>query len=182
MECYTQGKQSDFPIANELRELRNVVAAYPQLAQFFIELQLQAALAGNGLAPQPRERVRYVAQMLGLSGMHFQQIETVVRWRQGAAWRAGGRAGGGAWSARDGAAASQSLERERLAAAYALLEAKAGDSDEQVVKAYRRQMSRHHPDKLQANGLPEAMLERAKERTQQIQSAYELIRSTRGMT
>ena len=45
-----------------------------------------------------------------------------------------------------------------------------------VVKAYRRQMSRHHPDKLKANGLPESMLERAKERTQQIQAAYELIR------
>ncbi len=57
----------------------------------------------------------------------------------------------------------------------------AGASDEQVVKAYRRQMSRNHPDKLQANGLPESMLERAKERTQQIQAAYELVRSARGM-
>ena len=57
----------------------------------------------------------------------------------------------------------------------------AGAGDEQVVKAYRRQMSRNHPDKLQANGLPESMLERAKERTQQIQAAYELIRSARGM-
>jgi DnaJ like chaperone protein len=54
-------------------------------------------------------------------------------------------------------------------------------SDEQVVKAYRRQMSRHHPDKLKANGLPDSMLERAKERTQQIQAAYELIRAVRGM-
>ena len=113
----------------------------------------------------------------------FQQLETVIRWRQGAAWRAGGNgANGGAWSARDGAAANESMERERLSAAYSLLEAKAGDSDEAIVKAYRRQMSRHHPDKLQANGLPEAMLERAKERTQQIQAAYELIRGARGMS
>jgi DnaJ like chaperone protein len=54
-------------------------------------------------------------------------------------------------------------------------------SDEEVVKAYRRQMSRHHPDKLKANGLPQSMLERAKERTQQIQAAYEVIRERRGM-
>jgi DnaJ like chaperone protein len=54
-------------------------------------------------------------------------------------------------------------------------------SDEEVVKAYRRQMSRHHPDKLKANGLPPSMLERAKERTQQIQAAYEVIRERRGM-
>ena len=42
-------------------------------------------------------------------------------------------------------------------------------------------MSRHHPDKLMANGLPESMLERAKERAQQIQAAYELIRERRGI-
>ena len=42
-------------------------------------------------------------------------------------------------------------------------------------------MSRHHPDKLKANGLPDSMLERAKERTQQIHGAYELMRERRGM-
>ena len=61
-----------------------------------------------------------------------------------------------------------------------MLEVEPAASDEQVVKAYRRQMSRHHPDKLQANGLPESMLEHAKERTQQIRAAYELIRTPPG--
>jgi DnaJ like chaperone protein len=42
-----------------------------------------------------------------------------------------------------------------------------------VTKAYRRQMSRHHPDKLVANGLPESMAQVAKEKTQRIQEAYE---------
>jgi DnaJ like chaperone protein len=178
MDCFTAGKQPGFALAEELRSLRAALAPYPQLAQFFIELQLQAALAGNGLAPQARERVRYASQQLGLSGAHFQQLESLLRWRQGAQARAGGAGG---WDARDQVQGAQ-LERERLAAAYALLEVKAGDSDEAVVKAYRRQMSRHHPDKLQANGLPEAMLERAKERTQQIQQAYEYVRSARRMS
>lgn len=149
------------------------------MAQFFIELQLQAALAGNGLAPQPRERVRYAAQQLGLSNAHFQQLEALLRWRQSA--QSPGYGAGAGWSTRPDAA-SASQQRERLAEAYSLLDARPEDSDEQVVKAYRRQMSRHHPDKLQANGLPEAMLERAKERTQQIQQAYELIRAARGMS
>ena len=87
-------------------------------------------------------------------------------------WRAG---------AQRGAAAASSADSGRLEQAYALLEIERSASDEQVVKAYRRQMSRHHPDKLQANGLPESMLERAKERTQQIQAGYELIRAVRGM-
>ena len=33
----------------------------------------------------------------------------------------------------------------------------ADHTDQEVTKAYRRQMSRHHPDKLVANGLPESM-------------------------
>ena len=49
------------------------------------------------------------------------------------------------------------------------------------MKAYRRQLSRHHPDKLKANGLPESMIEHAKQRTQLIIEAYELICERRGL-
>jgi DnaJ like chaperone protein len=62
-----------------------------------------------------------------------------------------------------------------------VLETAPSASDEAVVKAYRRQLSRHHPDKLKANGLPDSMIEHAKERTQQIIEAYELIRVRRGL-
>ena len=97
-------------------------------------------------------------------------------WSQAAA--AGARGVPAAPAASGGAAA---VGEERLAQAYSVLEASPGMSDDQIVKAYRRQMSRHHPDKLKANGLPDSMLERAKERTQQIQAAYEAIRARRGM-
>ena len=70
---------------------------------------------------------------------------------------------------------------EKLDQAYKALEAAASDSDQDIVKAYRRQLSRHHPDKLKANGLPESMIEHAKQRTQQIIEAYELIRERRAM-
>jgi DnaJ like chaperone protein len=68
-----------------------------------------------------------------------------------------------------------------LAECYAELEVDASISDAELVKAYRRQMSRHHPDKLVANGLPESMAQMAKEKTQRIQEAYESIRAARGM-
>ena len=55
------------------------------------------------------------------------------------------------------------------------------NSNEELSLAYRRQLSRHHPDKLKANGLPESMLEHAKERTQQIIEAWELVRERRGI-
>ena len=62
-----------------------------------------------------------------------------------------------------------------------MLETSAAASDEEVAKAYRRQLHRHHPDKLKANGLPESMMAHAKQRTQQIIEAWEIIRARRGI-
>jgi DnaJ like chaperone protein len=169
---FGEGKQPDFDLDAELADLRPFLRAQPQLAQFFMDIQLQASLGGAGLSALPRARLLRAAQLLGLSGQDFARLEELARWRMGA-----GAAGAGA---ADGGFAGPA-EGERLREAYALLEVSAGASDEQVVKAYRRQMSRNHPDKLQARGLPESMLERAKERTQQIQAAYELVRRARGM-
>jgi DnaJ like chaperone protein len=41
-------------------------------------------------------------------------------------------------------------------------------------------MSENHPDKLVARGLPESMQDLAKEKTQRIREAYELITDHRG--
>ena len=87
------------------------------------------------------------------------------------------RAGQGA----RGGAARQANDSEKLADAYRVLEVGPTATDADVEKAYRRQLSRHHPDKLKANGLPESMLEHAKQRTQQIIEAWDVIRARRGI-
>ena len=177
---FNEGKQPEYDLDAGLARLRASIARTPDLAQFFVEIQLQASIAGNGLSEVPRARLQRVAMLLGLSANDFARLESLLRFRQGASMGAGagaGEYGPGSGAGMGAAAASQ----ERIAQAYSLLEASAQMTDEDVVKAYRRQMSRHHPDKLKANGLPQSMLERAKERTQQIQAAYELIRERRGM-
>jgi DnaJ like chaperone protein len=63
--------------------------------------------------------------------------------------------------------------------AYRALGIESGASDKEVKRAYRKLMSEHHPDKLIARGVPEAMIKLATERTQEIQTAYELIRNSR---
>ena len=174
---FNEGKQPEFDLDAALARLRASIARTPDLAQFFVEIQLQASIAGNGLSEVPRARLQRVALLLGLSANDFVRLESLLRFRQGASMGAGANGAPGSGAGMGAAAASQ----ERVAQAYSLLEATAQMSDEDVVKSYRRQMSRHHPDKLKANGLPQSMLERAKERTQQIQAAYELIRERRGM-
>ena len=117
-----------------------------------MEIQLQAALAGNGLSELPRARLQRVALLLGLTASDFARLESLLRFRQGMAGAAGAGAGAGADARRQRMGAG----RRARSACAGLWPARghAEMSDEEIVKAYRRQMSRHHPDKLKANGLP----------------------------
>jgi DnaJ like chaperone protein len=171
---FGEGKQSAYALEADLRRLRTAIVAYPELAYFFVQIQLQAALAGNGLPPPLRARLQRIAATIGVGAADFERLEGMLRFRMRTGDYRGGSAGAG------GAEAFAS-EEQRLGQAYRVLAADPSMSDEELVKSYRRQMSRHHPDKLKANGLPDSMLERAKEEAQEIQAAYELIRARRGM-
>jgi DnaJ like chaperone protein len=167
IDCFTTGKQPGFDFAAELTALERACAGRPDLLRVFVEIQVRAALSGNNLDGAVRPLLNRMAGRLGLSPFELAQIEAVLRIR-----------GGSFRFAHAGPGPSPS---EKLAQAYKVLEAAPGDGDQEIVKAYRRQLSRHHPDKLKANGLPESMIEHAKQRTQQIIEAYELIRERRGI-
>ncbi|HEV2287239.1 MAG TPA: co-chaperone DjlA [Steroidobacteraceae bacterium] len=168
---YTAGKHSDFDLDAELAALRSACRGRPDILRIFLEIQVRAALAGNNLDGPVRPIMQRLAAAVGVSGLELAQIEAVLRIQ---------RRGFGAERPGPGGAAPAS--GAAVEAAYRVLEIETGVSDTEVVKAYRRQLSRHHPDKLKANGLPESMVGHAKQRTQQIIEAYELIRVRRGMS
>ncbi|HEX8755601.1 MAG TPA: co-chaperone DjlA [Steroidobacteraceae bacterium] len=170
IDCFTAGKQPDFDLDAELAALGRVCGGRPDLVRVFVEIQVRAALSGNNLDGPVRPQLNRIAGRLGVSPFELAQIEAVLRIRGGSFRYAPSGGGEPGFSA-----------RRKLDEAYKVLEAAPGDSDQDIVKAYRRQLSRHHPDKLKANGLPESMIEHAKQRTQQIIEAYELIRERRGI-
>jgi DnaJ like chaperone protein len=167
IEHFSAGKQRDFELDAALDSLRRVCRGRPDLLRVFTEIQMRAALAGNNLEGPVRTLVQRMGASLGVSLLEMAHMEAVLRIRRGSFKRE---------PSRDNGSATRQLEQ-----AYSVLEASPQATNEEVVKAYRRQLSRHHPDKLKANGLPESMIEHAKQRTQQIIEAYELIRDRRGI-
>ncbi|MGQ0429564.1 MAG: co-chaperone DjlA [Gammaproteobacteria bacterium] len=171
IEFYTLGKAADYDLDAVLAELAAACRGREEVLRTFLEIQLRAALLGDGLAGASRATLSRVANALGIGAIEFAHLELLASLQAQAAGYAPGGAG------RAGAAAP----RGRLAEAYEALEVTATATDAEVKRAYRRQMSRNHPDKLVARGLPESMLEVAKQKTQAIQAAYERIREARGM-
>jgi DnaJ like chaperone protein len=169
--CYRTGKSTAYDAELAVERLREACGQRHDLLRAFMEFQMRAALAGNDISPPARAILTRVAERLGMSGLELAHMEAILRARH-RVYGASGGSSGGAQSARDAATLSD---------CYAELEIDSTLTDQEVTKAYRRQMSRHHPDKLVANGLPESMAQMAKEKTQRIQEAYEGIRAARGM-
>lgn len=64
--------------------------------------------------------------------------------------------------------------------ALRLLGVHADSEPESIKRAYRRLLSRHHPDKLAGSGATAQRIREATDMTRQIQQAYEVIRQRRG--
>jgi DnaJ like chaperone protein len=182
IDYFTVGKQGNFDPATELGGLRHACQGRPELLRVFLEIQVRAALAGNNMEGPVRDLLTRVAGRLGVAPLELAQIETVLRIRTGSFHQSRGQgAGNGTGSGPNGFGRGNGGGAEQLDQAYKVLETTPGASKAEIVKAYRRQLSRHHPDKLKANGLPESMIEHAKQRTQLIIEAYELICERRGL-
>jgi DnaJ like chaperone protein len=175
---FTRGKNPDFDLDGTMQEFANLCAHRPDIQRVFLEIQVRAALEGVDMQGPARAVILKVADLLDVSRIELAHMEAVLRIRR-EQFRANGGNGGPGGSAGGSAGARAAPRGMQLTAAYQILEVDSKASDEEVAKAYRRQLSKHHPDKLKANGLPDSMLEHAKQRTQQIIEAYELIKSSR---
>jgi DnaJ like chaperone protein len=164
IECFSRGKQPDYPLQAELARLAEACGGRHDLLRVFVDIQLRAALVGNDLQGPVRTRLHAIAAQLGFGGLEIAQMEALLRLQLGRGWTA-----------------APQPPAARLQTAYQVLGIAASAGDDEVKKAYRRQMNEHHPDKLIARGLPESMQELAKEKTQRIREAYEAICEHRGI-
>jgi DnaJ like chaperone protein len=164
IRLFEQGKRPDFPLASVLENFVAVCRGRRDLLYTFVEIQLQAALADGEIHPETARILGTVCTLLGLSRLELAQLEAIARAHAG-------RATG----------AQRQVTADRVGDAYRVLGIDRGASDDAVKKAYRRLISQHHPDKLISKGLPQSMMDLAREKAREINIAYDVIKETRGM-
>lgn len=162
--AFNRGKASDFDLDAAVDRFADIGRRRGPLLQLFLQIQVTAIAADGNVHPAEHEMLVRIARRLGLSERDVAQLEALLR-----------TASAGPSAA--GAPPSQ----QRLGDAYAALGISRDASDADVKRAYRRLMSRNHPDKLAARGLPENMRQVAEERSREINTAYDLIKQARGM-
>lgn len=165
MRLFNEGKSPEFSIETMLSELSEVIGRRITLAQIFLEIQLQAAYADGQLTVNERDLLHTISTHLGINRVQFEIIHQRIRAQMHFAE-----------GQQRQAAHSQASQ---LADAYQVLGVEQSASEAELKKAYRRLMSQHHPDKLVARGLPPEMMAIAKEKTQDIQMAYEQVQKAR---
>ncbi|MFC0322664.1 co-chaperone DjlA [Gallibacterium melopsittaci] len=186
-EAFTRGKAADFPIRQAIKEFRIGCGGRSDLLRMFLEIQIQVALSDQELHPNEKEILFIVAEELGYSSFQFEQMLAMIyaarQFSQGGGFhyqyqqyqQQGYQQHSGGYQG-----ARQNSSGPTLEDAYRVLGVSASDEREVVKRAYRKLMNEHHPDKLVAKGLPEEMMEIAKEKAQQIQAAYDLICKVKG--
>lgn len=165
-QAFREGKQGDFPLRERLQRFRRVCFGRSDLLRVFLEIQIQGAFADGVLHPNERQVLYVIADELGISR---QQLEQFLRMMEG------GRQFGG--DGQQGHQGYQSATRgPTLEDAYNVLGVNRDADLNTIKRTYRKLMAEHHPDKLVAKGLPPEMMEMAKQKTQAIQAAYDLIK------
>lgn len=171
ISLFNEGKELSRDLVPVLSSFHQVARHRHSLMNMFLELQLQAAYADGVISRQAENVLRDVCSALGISQFRLQVIQQRYLAQ---------RAFFNQYQEQTRQRHQANLAgRNQLNNAYAVLGVSVGCDDQQLKKAYRRLMSQHHPDKLVAKGLPEEMVSVAKQKTQEIQAAYNLIKNYR---
>lgn len=172
-KSFNRGKQPQFDLDAEVAEFVRVARGQRALHQMFLQVQIAAIAADGKVSDAEHEALMRVARGLGLSETEIRQLEAML---------GAGAAGMGGQSSGDGMGSKAGVSAEdQLKQAYEVLGLTSDASDAEIKKAYRRQMSQNHPDKLASKGMPESMREMAEQKTREIGAAYERISEARGI-
>lgn len=148
---FRRGKDERYPLERALGRLRRRCARRALLDRF-LEMQLEVALADGEMGPLEHAEMETIAGELAFSRYDVRRMREAVS---------------------DRLFPEDVLEERR---ALEVLGLEPGADTAAVRRAYRRRISRHHPDRALARGADEAEVRRAATTTRQLRQAYEALR------
>ena len=161
---FDEGKHRRFPLQQTIRHTRRVAARKAELRQLFLRLLLEVVLAKPRMHPKERALVWTICTEFDIGRVELAQLEAMIRAQRGFKHSPAG-----------------DEDAKRLRSAYATLGIDASATNEEVKKAYRRAMSKSHPDKIASDNPDETAKAAAEKRTREVRAAYEMLKSRRSI-
>lgn len=161
---FQQGKEPNFDLQDVLQDFARQSKIRYELRMVFMELLLEAAVADGTLSVGEDailERVRIVLKIpinVFIAMLRAREVEAEPKYDE---------------------YQPPKSKRTSLQQSYAALGLLPDASAQEVKKAYRKLVSQYHPDKLMSQGLPEEIMEVAKKRVREINTAYDSIKASR---
>ena len=159
---FEAGKSRSFPLVATVRGFRGDSARRPDLHSLFVRLLVEVSLSKPTLDKSERSLLWTISKELKVGRVELAQLEAMLR-----AQRAFRRSPAG------------EADAERVVRAYAILGVSKASTNDDIKKAYRRLMNRHHPDKIAASNPDPRELAAAEKRTREIRAAYETLKTRR---
>lgn len=202
-QAFREGKANQFPMRNKLRKLRDACIGRFDLIRMFLEIQLQVAFVDGALHPNERRLLYVFADELGVTREQFELFMRNME-RSGHAHQSGQKSSSqnSSYQSRQNGYQSRqnnnkSYQRRNqshggqsygqrppmssrgptIESACRTLGVRPSDDAVTVKRAYRKLMSEHHPDKMMGKGLSPRMIDIAKRKAQDIQAAYEFLKT-----
>jgi len=161
---FDDGKRAGFPLVQTVREVRRVSARSASKRTLFLRLLLEVVLAKSVLHKHERSMIWTICTELDIGRVELAQLEAMIRAQKSFKRSPEGDA-----------------DAARLRRAYETLGVSPEADNDEIKKAYRRLMSRNHPDKIAGDNPAADVVAEAERRTREVRSAYEMLKARRSI-
>ena len=166
---FKNGANSNQSVEQIMNDFVRTCGRYNNLKAQLLQCLLILALADNDLHAKEREILNSVAGYLRISSFDLERLIQMMSAQT--RFNYNNNFGKG----------SSKTSESQLKDAYEILGVSENDSEKTIKASYRKLISENHPDKLIGQGMPEDLINMATDKTQKIQSAFELIKSNRNL-
>ena len=161
---FSEGKRPGFPLLQTVRDVRRVSGRSAGKRTMFVRLLLEVVLAKDALQRAERQLIWKVCNELDIGRVELAQLEAMIRAQKGFKRSPAG-----------------SADAARVRNAYTTLGMSPDATNDDIKKAYRRLMSRNHPDKIAGSNPDASAVAEAERRTRAVRSAYEMLKARRSI-